>query len=661
MGQFQLQNVMNSTWAFAKLSCADAELMARFTSELPRRDLSAGDLTVAAWCCASAEHCNEQFLQKLAKDILRKLSSMGYQDLANVSWAFAKLGIQNDELFEALAEEVTRQLPQFEPQNLAITAWAFATLARVEERMLQAIAEESQRKIARFDPQCCANLLYAFGKLAVQDEKMLELVVDRVELTADRFRMLELCNSAWGISKMTLPLEKIDKGMQCARRCMGDAYGLDDLLDAARDGQLSEVKEILAKQSASQTSLRAALRHSDIERWTPLHFAAGNDHAEVVGVLLRHRADALAKTYKGDTPLHCACRHDAAKAVLQLLDKSSHSTAELLRATNRRNETALHVAAVAASPQLWASLGEAAKDCPEPVCLEERSDGGGTALHYAALEGNAVAFQTLLEARADAFAVDLEGRTPRDLVVTTQLENLLGREASYGLTQEDRVEKLVALGRGLLAQSKFDRAIKAFHHTLQAAEVAPGKGEPREAQLDWGREEMCRQLEQQLKAGETMQAELGLGGLGQSIDLCSLRKTLPQRLPEQEGRIYEGLSDPPASLRSLVADALLGLCYAHLGCGERQHCIAAAGAALRLSPASWQAFFARGTVYLQGGDLPEAEQDLKEAWRLRDKMPKSDEEVLRARIGTLRQLQSEEATAARRMLGLGVMDLDTMD
>ena len=57
------------------------------------------------------------------KDILRKLSSMGYQaktqlsafyssdsiehlpgsygqDLANVSWAFAKLGIQNDELFE---------------------------------------------------------------------------------------------------------------------------------------------------------------------------------------------------------------------------------------------------------------------------------------------------------------------------------------------------------------------------------------------------------------------------------------------------------------------------------------------------------------------------------------------------------------------------------
>eukprot|EP00435_Cladocopium_sp_Y103_P036280 s1427_g9.t1 len=27
MGKFQLQNVMNSTWAYAKLTCADSELM----------------------------------------------------------------------------------------------------------------------------------------------------------------------------------------------------------------------------------------------------------------------------------------------------------------------------------------------------------------------------------------------------------------------------------------------------------------------------------------------------------------------------------------------------------------------------------------------------------------------------------------------------------
>ena len=70
----------------------------------------------------------------------------------------------------------------------------------------------------------------------VQSERLLELVVGRIETTVERqmanldvhvwrtkalllfclcrFKMLELCNAAWGISKMSLPLEKIDKGMQ---------------------------------------------------------------------------------------------------------------------------------------------------------------------------------------------------------------------------------------------------------------------------------------------------------------------------------------------------------------------------------------------------------------------------------------------------------------
>ena len=74
----------------------------------------------------------------------------------------------------------------------------------------------------------------AFALRKVQDEKLLEMVVSRVEKTADRqrtyhihisqhcccgsmvrrFKMLELCNAAWGISKMSFPVDKIDKGMQ---------------------------------------------------------------------------------------------------------------------------------------------------------------------------------------------------------------------------------------------------------------------------------------------------------------------------------------------------------------------------------------------------------------------------------------------------------------
>lgn len=194
---------------------------------------------------------------------------------------------------------------------------------------------------------------------------------------------------------------------------MGDACDLDELLDAARDGDLSKAAEIL---EASQTNIRLLLRHSDLERWTPLHFAAGNDHGKVVGILLEYRADALAKTYKGDTPLHCGCQHDAANSVQQLLAKSWQGTIELLQATNRHYETALHVAVVSVSAQLWASLVDAAKGCRP--CLEQRSDDGGTALHYAALEGNAIAFESLLQARADPGAIDCQAELGRTLLST---------------------------------------------------------------------------------------------------------------------------------------------------------------------------------------------------------------------------------------------------
>lgn len=66
--------------------------------------------------------------------------------------------------------------------------------------------------MGRFDPQCCANLLYSYGKLAVKDEKLLELVLARLEEMVERFKTLELCNAAWGISKMNS--DKAENGMQ---------------------------------------------------------------------------------------------------------------------------------------------------------------------------------------------------------------------------------------------------------------------------------------------------------------------------------------------------------------------------------------------------------------------------------------------------------------
>ena len=115
---------------------------------------------------------------------------------------------------------------------------------------------------------------------------------------------------------------------------MGDACDLDELLDAARDGDLSKAQGSAACSARSMESsqpdlalepaltrrvtclgqagcgnsggqpdkyqaaqmgsgsnqkmlpavakARLLLRHSDLERWTPLHFAAGNDHGEAI-------------------------------------------------------------------------------------------------------------------------------------------------------------------------------------------------------------------------------------------------------------------------------------------------------------------------------------------------------------------------------------------
>lgn len=212
MGKFQLQNVMNSTWAYAKLTCADSELMAQFTSELMARrsSLAAGDLTVAAWCFASADHCDPQVLKKLTYDILQQVRHMTHQDLSNLAWALARLSREAGQIFEAISQQVIQNLPQFEPQNLAITAWAFATVSHEDDTLFQAIGKEARKKVRRFDPQCCANVLYSFGRMAVKDEELLDLLVERLRHSVDRFKTLELCNAAWGISKM----KKAERGMQ---------------------------------------------------------------------------------------------------------------------------------------------------------------------------------------------------------------------------------------------------------------------------------------------------------------------------------------------------------------------------------------------------------------------------------------------------------------
>mmetsp|Transcript_32850 Transcript_32850/g.45619 ORF Transcript_32850/g.45619 Transcript_32850/m.45619 type:complete len:235 (+) Transcript_32850:66-770(+) len=59
---------------------------------------------------------------------------------------------------------------------------------------------------------------------------------------------------------------------------------------------------------------------------TPLHWAASEDHVEVVKVLLRYGANPNAKACDGCTPLHFACREDSFKSASVLLECGANVT-----------------------------------------------------------------------------------------------------------------------------------------------------------------------------------------------------------------------------------------------------------------------------------------------------------------------------------------------
>ncbi|EDQ85855.1 uncharacterized protein MONBRDRAFT_11416 [Monosiga brevicollis MX1] len=57
--------------------------------------------------------------------------------------------------------------------------------------------------------------------------------------------------------------------------------------------------------------------------WTPLHKACLNGHIKVVEMLMEHDADAKAKSKDGATALHAACQRGSMKAVQALLSHNA--------------------------------------------------------------------------------------------------------------------------------------------------------------------------------------------------------------------------------------------------------------------------------------------------------------------------------------------------
>jgi ankyrin repeat protein len=105
-----------------------------------------------------------------------------------------------------------------------------------------------------------------------------------------------------------------------------------ELLDAAREGKTSTVKDLLDR--GAQVDAR------DKYGSTPLHRAAIHDHTDIARLLLDRGAEVDARDRDGQTPLHWAARNDHTDIARLLLDRGAE-----VDARDRDGQTPLHWAA----------------------------------------------------------------------------------------------------------------------------------------------------------------------------------------------------------------------------------------------------------------------------------------------------------------------------
>ncbi|CAH0600851.1 unnamed protein product [Chrysodeixis includens] len=102
----------------------------------------------------------------------------------------------------------------------------------------------------------------------------------------------------------------------------------------------------VAAQHGSARVASLLLPHAHVDArdhggWTPLVWAAENDHAQVVRVLLQHGADPLSSDNEGNGAVHWCALGGAARALRDLLHAAPHAA----HARNAHADTPLHVAA----------------------------------------------------------------------------------------------------------------------------------------------------------------------------------------------------------------------------------------------------------------------------------------------------------------------------
>lgn len=192
----------------------------------------------------------------------------------------------------------------------------------------------------------------------------------------------------------------------------------EDLIIAVREGKEAEVKALLAKGTDVNTH--------DEQGFTPLMFATGFGHADIVTILLDAGADTMAKANNGMTALQIAEETDNDDIADILAAAGPSNIEELLLFTARDGDTEKVLFALAngasvntkhrekgiTALMLASGSGhiETMKVLPNAYAdINARDDMGSNALMYAAALGQIDAVKILLENYAYIRTVNYDG------------------------------------------------------------------------------------------------------------------------------------------------------------------------------------------------------------------------------------------------------------
>jgi len=186
-----------------------------------------------------------------------------------------------------------------------------------------------------------------------------------------------------------------------------DGEGYAPLLNATRFGFVDIAGFLLDRH--------VPVDQTDRDHWTALMYAAWDDSAPLVELLVRHHANLYATDDKGLTPLAIAAQNGKLKAAQALVDAGADVNAPV----GEGGYTPLMLASVAGSTDLADAL------IAHGANVNAVNPGGVTALMIAAAGNHSRIAEVLLKAGADLDARSQDGRTALSIAEANNNEAVL--------------------------------------------------------------------------------------------------------------------------------------------------------------------------------------------------------------------------------------------